>query len=183
MPFYDAYSTAQFAAQHGRPMAVIPNHLVDADLYPEEAAFLKAQLGAFTDAIMSWVRQSEPQCRFEVLYPTDVNQSELNRRINYPEAHWTPEALDCLKTESFGFTLNRDLDLAEQTVRFGDAFPAGKRAHLVGIGDPTAPWLQEARLAEGRGQESVTLFALDQFCLIGYKLPLERGRRRSRRMG
>lgn len=185
MPFYDAYSTTQFTAQFGRPMAVIPNHQVDADLYPDEVAFLKTQLGAFTAAMMTYVRQTQPNCRFEVLYPTDVNQTQLNRRINYPEAHWTPAALDCLKTESFGFTLNRDLNLAEQTIRFGESagFAAVKRAHLTGIGDPTSPWLKEARLAEGRGHDSVTLFALDQFCLIGYSLPLERGQRRSLQMG
>ena len=68
-------------------------------------------------------------------------------------------------------------------MRFGAEFPPAKRAHLTGIGDPTTPWLKEARLAEGRGQESVALFALDQFCLVGYELPLERGSRRSLRMG
>jgi hypothetical protein len=34
-----------------------------------------------------------------------------------------------------------------------------------------------------QGVESVVLFALDQFCLIGYRLPLSRGLRRASRMG
>src|SRR5881409_1321989 len=43
-------------------------------------------------------------------YPTDVNQTPFNQAINYPLASWTPSALTCLKTESFGFTLQRNLD-------------------------------------------------------------------------
>jgi hypothetical protein len=35
----------------------------------------------------------------------------------------------------------------------------------------------------GQQLESVVLFALDQFCLIGYTLPLERSPRRSQYMG
>jgi hypothetical protein len=34
-----------------------------------------------------------------------------------------------------------------------------------------------------QGVESVVLFALDQFCLIGYPAPLTRSQRRSRFMG
>jgi hypothetical protein len=31
--------------------------------------------------------------------------------------------------------------------------------------------MKEVDLAQGEGVESVVLFALDQFCLIGYRLP------------
>ena len=48
------------------------------------------------------------------------------------------------------------------------AFPAAQRSHLVGVGDPTTAWVKEAQFAQGRGFESVVLFALDQMCLIGY---------------
>jgi hypothetical protein len=53
----------------------------------------------------------------------------------------------------------------------------------VGIGDYTTPWARERRLALGEGIESVVLFALDQFCLIGYGLPLDHGTRRALYMG
>jgi hypothetical protein len=53
----------------------------------------------------------------------------------------------------------------------------------VGIGEYTTPWGKEQRLALGEGVESVVLFALDQFCLIGYELPLDRGARRALYMG
>ena len=64
---------------------------------------------------------------------------------------------------------------------FGTAlgFPPSKRSHLVGIGDPYTAWLKEVRYAEGKNQDSVVLFALDQFCLIGYPMPLDRGGARS----
>jgi hypothetical protein len=61
-------------------------------------------------------------------------------------------------------------------------FPKSQRAHLVGIGDSSTAWLKEARMAAGE-VEGVVLFALDQFCLIGYRAPLERGLRRATFLG
>jgi hypothetical protein len=105
--------------------------------------------------------------------------------INYPSGQWTAAALECLKTEGFGFTLQRNLDKSEQTLQLAGfpAFPATQRSHLVGVGDATTAWVQEAQFAQGRGFESVVLFALDQMCLIGYRLPLREPLRRSVRMG
>ena len=48
--------------------------------YPDEVAFLPAVIGNFTNAIMSFVRTSQPTCRFEVLYPIDVNQTHASIR-------------------------------------------------------------------------------------------------------
>jgi hypothetical protein len=81
--------------------------------------------------------------------------------------------------------LQRNVDKSEATMAFGTAlgFPAAQRAHLVGIGDATSSWLKEAQSAQGKRFESVVLFALDQFCLIGYQAPLEAGLRRVVRIG
>jgi hypothetical protein len=97
-------------------------------------------------------------------------------------ASWTPTALTNLKTESFTYTLNRDLKAAEtQSLDFGASlgFTHLQRSHLVGVSDPTTPWLREARLAQSLCADSVVLFALDQFCLVGYSLPLGNGMRRA----
>jgi hypothetical protein len=51
-------------------------------------------------------------------------------------------------------------------------FAAANSAHLVGIGTYTAPWAKESLVAQGVKMGSVVLFALDQFCLIGYGVPL-----------
>ena len=185
MPYYDAWNQSQFQSQYGHAMAVITQHTVDPAGYPDEVAYLPAVIGNFTTAIMDYVRESYPSCRFEVLYPTDVNQTAWNRAVNYPQAAWTPTALTCLKTESFGFTLGRSLDKCEETLACGTdlGFVAEQRAHLVGIGDATTAWLKEARSAQGKRFESVVLFALDQFCLIGYELPLPESSRRAARVG
>jgi hypothetical protein len=53
----------------------------------------------------------------------------------------------------------------------------------VGISDPIAPWMKEVGMARGEGVESVVLFALDQFCLIGYATPANGGGRRSISLG
>jgi hypothetical protein len=185
MPFYDAWNLATFAAVYGHAMATITTNTVDAAAYPDEAAYLPTVIGNFTAAIMSFVRATQAACRFEVLYPTDVNQTAFNRTINYPAAAWAPALLTCLKTEAFGFTFGRNLDMSWATLDFGDAlgFAAAQRSHLLGVGDSTTAWLKEARAAEGKRFESVVLFAIDQFSLIGYKVPLLDGLRRSFRIG
>ncbi|MEO8050534.1 MAG: hypothetical protein ABI833_08985, partial [Acidobacteriota bacterium] len=185
MPFYDAWNLAAFAALYGHALASITQNTVDPALYPDEVAYLPTVIGNFTDAIMSFVRATQPTCRFEVLYPTDVNQTAFNQAINYPAGAWTPSALTCLKTEAFGFTYGRNLDQSWATLDFGTAlgFTAAQRSHLVGAGDSTTAWLKEVRGAEGKRFESVVLFAIDQFCLIGYGVPLPDGLRRSFRIG
>jgi hypothetical protein len=166
-------------------MSVIASGNVDPATVPDEAAFLPALIGQFTDQISNFVSQTSPTCRFEVLYPVDTNSGALDAVINYPAASWAPLKLACLKTESFTYTNARDLDLCETSINaaVSRGFSPSQRSHLVGIGDPSSPWLKEARIAEAGGLESVVLFALDQFCLIGYSLPLSRGLRRSVRMG
>jgi hypothetical protein len=185
MPFYDAWNQAQFEAQYGHPLAVITANDVDPAAYPDETAYLPTVIGNFTGAIMTFVRASQPTARFEVLYPLDVNQTTFNSAINYPTSSWTPTALTCLKTESFGYTLGRNLDKAEDTMDFGQTlgFASSQRSHLVGVGDSTTAWLKEAQMAIGKRFESVVLFALDQFCLIGYEVPLPESLRRSVQMG
>ena len=105
--------------------------------------------------------------------------------INYPASYWTPAALACLKTENFTYTGDRNLDKAKASIEVPAAFgfPAAQSSHLVGIGEYTTPWQKEWALAIAEGVESVVLFALDQFCLIGYSLPLDRGATRSAFMG
>ncbi len=174
MPFYDAYTQAQFQAQYAQPMAVIASQNADPAQYPDECAFLPGLIGAFTNAVMAFVRQSYPQAKFEVLYPPDTNDTALNQVINYPKAAWTAVNLACLKTENFTYTGDRDLNKARQSIALPGqlGFPAAQSSHLVGIGDYTTPWLKERQLAVASGVESVVLFALDQFCLTGYAAPV-----------
>jgi len=176
MPFYDAYTTGAFQAAYGQPMAVIPSQNSDPSSYPNECVFLPGLIGQFTQAIMAFVRQTVPNTKFEVLYPPDVNNTPLNKLINYPADSWTPANLACLKTENFTYTGDRNLDLALQSIQLPGqlGFPAAQRSHLVGISDYTTPWAKERDLALAAGVESVVLFALDQFCLIGYALPLDK---------
>ena len=67
MPFYDAFTTSTFAAQYGRPMAVISNQNSDPAAFADECAFLPGLIGQFTDAITIFVRQTYPTARVEVL--------------------------------------------------------------------------------------------------------------------
>jgi hypothetical protein len=185
MSFYDVYTTSTFQTQFGRAMTVITSNTVDPTTIPQEATFLPGLIGSFTAQIRSFVRATYPACRFEVLYPPDVNNFALTRVINYPANDWIPANLNCLKTESFTYTYDRNLDMALESMDSVNTygFTPAQRSHLVGVSDSSTAWLKEVRLAEGQGFESVVLFALDQMCLIGYKLPLSRGMRRSTQLG
>ena len=166
-------------------MAAIVSQNADPNSFPDECTFLPKLIGEFTSAVMAHVRQSYPGALFEVLYPPDVNDTSLNRLVNFPRAHWTPEILASLKTENFTYTGDRDLNKALASIQLPMqlGFERSQSSHLVGIGEYTTPWAREQRLAEGQSLDSVVLFALDQFCLIGYQLPLDRGARRSQYMG
>ncbi len=185
MPFYDSYTTAAFQSEYGRAMATIPSQDANPADYPDEMTFLPQRIGAFTTAIMTYVRESYASTAFEVLYPTDVNDTALNRLINFPHSDWTAATLDCLKTENFTYTGDRDLNKARDSMRLPMqlGFARGQSSHLIGIGDQTTPWVKEQQLATGEQLDSVVLFALDQFCLIAYSLPLGTAGRRSRFMG
>ncbi|HEY1339734.1 MAG TPA: hypothetical protein VGF59_19615 [Bryobacteraceae bacterium] len=185
MPFCDDFTKSTFQTAYGRQMAVIPSEKADPSSYPDECAHLPKLIGQFTQSVIAFVRSSRPETRFEVLYPPDVNDTPLNRIINFPAADWTPSALACLKTENFTYTGDRNLDKARTSIELPmlNGFPPAQSSHLVGIGDYTSPWAKELRLALGEGVESVVLFALDQFCLAGYDLPLSPGTGRAHYMG
>lgn len=182
MPFYDAYTTSAFQSRYGTAMKTISSENADPTLYPNECAFLPGLIGAFTNAVIAFVKASYPTAKFEVLYPHDVNNTPLNKIINFPTAAWTPSALACMKTENFIYTGDRNLDLARVSIDFCDSmgFPPAQSSHLVGIMDYTTAWGKERALAIAAGDESVVLFALDQFCLIGYGVPVTSGRGQAR---
>jgi hypothetical protein len=173
LPFYDTYTQSQFLAKYGRPMAIITTNTSDPASYPDEAQFLPALIGSFTQSIQEFVSQTQPGTQFEVLYPPDTNNYSFTQVINLPQTSWTPATLDCFKTENFTFTGDRNLVeiTGSVTLPMKLGFPANQASHLTGISDPTTPWQQEAAMAAAAGVESVVLFALDQYCLIGYQAP------------
>jgi len=185
MPFYDAYTTSAFLSQYGTAMPVILSQNADPSGLTQACVLLPGLIGQFTSGIREFVRLTYPTTQFEVLYPHDTNNTALNRIINYPVSDWTPSNLACLKTENFTYTGDRNLDEARQSIQFPalNGFPPAQASHLIGISDYTTPWAKERSLAIAAGDQSVVLFALDQFCLIGYGLPLSSGSRRARFMG
>jgi hypothetical protein len=185
MPFYDAYSQQQFAAKYGNAMQVIASNAADPARYANECAFLPSLIGAYTAAIRSALQTQFPGCRYEVLYPTDTNNTLLNQVVNFPVADWTPSNLTCLKTESFTFTNNYNLDQSQYSIGVSAAkgFASASRSHVIGISDAWSSWMKEVDLGQAQGLESIVLFALDQFCLIGYPIPPFLSERRMQRQG
>jgi hypothetical protein len=181
MPFYDTYSTSTFQSTYNKAMGIITSEDADPTQYPDECQFLPSLIGSFTSSIRAFVHQTQPGTKFEVLYPPDTNDTALDTIINYPVNDWTPANLSCLKTENFTYTGDRDLDAARTSINLPgiNGFPASRSSHLIGIGDYTTPWQREWSLTLAGGDESAVLFALDQFCLIGYSLPITPPTRRS----
>jgi putative transposase len=176
MPFYDAYTVDQFVAKYGRqPATILTNNPSPTELaaISSETSLFSSLIGAHTAAIREALKAKWPNCRYEVLYPTDTNATSVNEVVNFPLADWTPQNLTCLKTESFTFTYARDLDdsLASMEQSTSKGFSPSARSHLIGIADAQSTWKTEVDLAQSQGLESVVLFALDQFCLIGYDSP------------
>jgi len=172
MPFYDAYTTARFQSEYGRALPVFVDGSVNPAEYPQECAHLSGLIGEFTSAVAAWVLSEHPAAKFEVLYAPDVNEAPLNGAVNLPAA-WSPENLEWFKTENFTYTYGRDLNKARSSIALplGRGFPRNRCAHLVGVGEYTTPWERESLLAKGENVESVVLFALDQYCLIGHRKP------------
>jgi hypothetical protein len=185
LPFYDPYTTSFFQTTYGRDLPRITDRATDPAGLSQETAFLRGLISSHTRAIAEYVRSMYPSTRIEVLYPPDVNNTALMQSVNYASDYWTPENLDCLKTESFSYTFARDLNLSLASMKTPDSYGFGpkQRSHLVGDGDSGTAWQKEARLAEGLGYESVVLFALDQMCLLGHRLPIPAGIRRSQQSG
>lgn len=178
MPYYDEDARDAFQALHGRPMALIVDQHQLPAAFPDEVTFLRNRLGDFCTAIVDYVRAVYPDARWEVLYPPDVNDSAIGEAVNFPTDSWTPTRLTCLKTESFTYTLTCDIEKSkvslDTSARLG--FPPSQRAHLVGISDYSSSWRKELFLAKEAGIESITLFALDQMCLVGHRAPVTRRR-------
>jgi hypothetical protein len=177
MPFYDSYTLSSFQSLYGRPLPIIESNNVDPSRYGVESQFLAGQVGAFTRSLRNSLQQLFPNCRYEVLFPTDTNATSLNQVVNFPADDWSPENLTCLKTESFTYTGNCDLVKATESINTSSrkGFASTSRSHLVGIGNAETPWAKEVSLAQAQGLESVVLFALDQYCLIGYQFPPSSG--------
>lgn len=173
MPFYDSYTTQQFQTQYGVSIQTIPSNTSDPASYPNEMSFLPSLIGSYTATIRSAVLAQFANCRFEVLYPTDTNDTSLNQIVNYPASDWTPANLNVLKTESFTFTGSNNLDQSAYSVGVSASkgFSNAQRSHLVGIGNAWNAWAKEVDIAQAQGLESIVLFALDQYCLIGYPPP------------
>jgi phage tail sheath gpL-like len=179
MAYYDPTTKADFQAEYGRPLHVFTAPSDDPSINSyEDASFLRDRLGAFCADVQAHVLASYPTADFEVLWPRDVNDptsNPLNYYVNLPVAAWSPASMAKFKTEAFQEAYpQRNMEKVRTTVRFPMTtlgFSRQNTRHLVGA-MANYPWERErqAGLAEGIGL--TTLWAWDQFCSIGRRVPL-----------
>ena len=165
----------RFRRSMGGPCSTITNPMPTRRSIRRSACSCQGLIGQFCAAVMAYVPGGT---RFEVLYPRGHQRYGADETVNFPTAAWTPANLACLKTENFTLRQRATWTQRRQSIaaaRRQRGFPPSQSSHLVGISDYTTPWAKESALAIAAGVESVVLFALDQFCLIGYGLPLTSG--------
>ena len=183
MAYYDAQTSAAALAALGRPLAAFafPD---DTPTLPD-ALFLANRLAAHVAAIVAAVRAAYPAATLELLLPLDVNGpsaspvskvgGQLNHYVNIPAA-WKSAAtapFDLLKIEQLAFcTTDRNMDLVKDGLAQVAAltWPASKLSYLYPVDNGGVAQWREYALAKQAGFTRLVPFALDQICLIGWRL-------------
>lgn len=184
MAYYDTSTTADFQAQEGRPLHVFtaPNNDPSINGFVD-ANFLRDRIASFCDEVRSYVLASYSGTLFEVLWPRDVNDPDfnaLNYYVNLPAASWAPANIARFKTEAFQESFpQRNMNKARVTIRFPFttlAFSRDNSRHLLGT-MAGFPWDRQIQIADSERVGLTTIWAWDQFCAIGRKVPLPRSPR------
>ncbi len=201
MAYYDPVTAAAAQSALGRPLYKFTCQDDDPSANNgADANFLAARLKAHIDAIRTAVLAQNPDAKFEILYPNDVNNpvcylgpgvpypqgGRLNAAVNFP-SEWRTKAgsgLDRFKVEalSWGATYLH-MDLAHQAIVFALTNPMSwdkaDVAYLVPWFNGTCPWPREFALASSRGLQLINFWAHDHLALMSWPLPLPKWLQRS----
>jgi hypothetical protein len=193
MAFYDDDTQSAALAALGQPLRSFLTP--DDDPSNPDALFLRDRLRDHVASLAAYVRSRHPAARFEVLFPYDVNYptrvgihqlgGRLLRFVNFP-AEWehpSTAGFDRIKMEGLDFgASNRDLNLAEETIRFPLelGWPSTSVRYMIPVFNGGCPSTQEYRLAKRYSLASVNLWAFDHVCIFG--LPVGEPARRTRVM-
>jgi hypothetical protein len=188
MAFYDAYTTAQASSVLGHALHYFDTINDDPSLNLTDANFLREQIKAHIDTLIAWVLASTPTCKFELLYPYDVNfpttnafgiGGRLNNFVNFPSEYATKagSGLDRLKMESLSFgSQERNLDKQAISVNFPCTAPnswdRADTAYLVPVDNGGCPWPSEYLAASNKSVPFLSFWAWDHVSLFSWPLPL-----------
>ena len=191
MGYYDASTTAAFAAAHSRALYAFTCQDDDPTVNSSvDSAFLAAQLKAHVDAIRTYVLGLYAGAKFELLYPDDVNHAtciysaaipypqggRLNHAVSLPSAWLNPStsSLDRIKIEALSWgSQYRSLDLAKSSMAAFPLYPASKLSYNLPIFNNGCPWPAETLAALNPLSFGELIFwAWDHFCLMSWPLPL-----------
>lgn len=183
MGYYDADTAAAAQAKLGRPLHVFQAPTDDPGVNGgADATFLRDRLRDHAAAIISHVRQSHPDARFEILYPYDVNYptpvgihnlgGAMNNFVNFPVewANKESSGFDRMKMEGLNFgAWTRNLDLCQATMEFPllRGWPENSVRYLVPVFRAGSAWEREYLMARGLEIPVVNFWAFDHFCIFG----------------
>jgi hypothetical protein len=183
MAFYDLETTTAANSALGHPLATF-TFPTDTPVLPD-ALFLANRLAAHVAAIIAAVVATYPAAVFGLLWPGDVNGSSvaplsqvggaLNSFVNFP-ATWQAQAsapFQIFWLEALAFsTTDRNVDFMKATLArvLGLAWPLAQLRFLYSVDNAGVALWSDYRLAKSAGLAHLTPFAIDQMCLLGWRL-------------
>jgi len=187
MAYYDVYTAAEALAALGRDLEEFYTPADDPSVNGyADAAFLAGQLKAYIDGIRTTVLAAQAGAKFELLWPLDVNEPDLerlNRYVNLPVEYEqkSGSGLDRLKMEALAFgAYERDLGKARRAARYPFeelAWSKDDVRYLMPWFNGGCPWAAEFLAAARESLPNVAFWAWDHLGLIGWPLPLPTERR------
>jgi len=176
MAFYDAYTEAAALAALGRDLHhfITPADDPAVNSYAD-ANFLRSQIKAHIDAIRTHVLATYPAAKFELLWPRDVNEPQLNRYVNLPSQYETKSGsgLDRLKIEGLAYgAVQRDLDKVRAAILHLPNWAAPDIIYLMPWFNAGCPWQREFLVAQRERISGISFWAWDHLCLFSWPLPL-----------
>ena len=176
MAFYDTYTEAAALAALGRDL----HHFTDPTNDPSvnsyaDANFLRSQIKAHIDAIRTHVLATYPAAKFELLWPRDVNEPQLNRYVNLPSQYETKSGsgLDRLKIEGLAYgAVQRDIDKVRAAILHLPGWALSDIIYLMPWFNSGCPWQREFLIAQRERISAITFWAWDHLCLFSWPLPL-----------
>lgn len=187
MAYYDAETAADASTALGHPLGkfTFPDDNPAAVDGGADATFLANRLAAHVAAIIAYVQTTYPGAVFEILFPNDVNGptvtpvtivgGALNAFVNFPvswqSAGAAPFTIFKLEQLAFG-TTDRDMNLTKAGLARlrALAWPLDQLKYLYPVDNSGCPQWTEYNLAKVAGFTKFNPFAVDQICLIGWRV-------------
>jgi hypothetical protein len=199
MAYYDAYTAAAALTALGRALASFWTQDDDPGVNSHaDANFLRGLVYAHMHAIAVAVKGAYSGAKFEWLLPMDVDNpavywnqgypypqgGRMNNYVNIPSQYTGPSAdVDRVKIEALSWgSAYSNIDLAKYAMVYSFevlSYPRSSVAYLIPWYNGACAWTAQYLAVVNARIPLMGFWALDQFCLLSWPLPLPTNRRRA----